>query len=85
MSDTAPIDLVSTGWTDISTAAGNDGFITNIGGVKLVYIESAAAPSDANSKGHWLNQGASINYSITAGAIYARTKRGSGRVAVTGS
>lgn len=85
MADTTAIALNDSSWTDVSAVAGVTGFMTNVGPGRVTYIESLAVPNNSDTVGHRLMPGASINYDAPTSTIYARTKRGNGRIAVTGS
>jgi len=72
-------------WADISAASGQSGFITNTGSQEVIYVEAVALPVVSDIFGHKLKVGESVNYAITAGAVYARTvARADGVLAVTG-
>lgn len=86
MSATVIETLDDNSWTDVSTASGLTGFISNTGAQEVIYIEAASLPAATVKSGHKLKPGDSINYTITTGAIYARTiLRSGGVLAVTGA
>ncbi len=85
MADTVIIELNSGAWTDVSTAIGSDGFLTNVGTQRVVYLEASTPPAASSVLGHRLTPSSSVNYSAGVGSvIYARSVRGVGKLAATG-
>jgi len=85
MSATVDFAAISaTVWTDVSGAS-LTGYVSNVGDQVVLYREAASLPAASVDTGHKLKPGDSVNYVITAGAIYARTKQFTGHVVVTGA
>ena len=63
MSDTVTVVVPKDSWVDVSNAA-TDGLITNEGNRRIRLFEDATQPADADSKGHGIEPGDYMRYSL---------------------
>ena len=84
MADTVIVDLISTEWREVSTAA--SGFITNETNTKIVYREASALPAADLNTGHTLEDvpGGFFQFALVSGQrLYGRSVGGSAMLAIT--
>jgi len=83
MSNSYFVDLVNTGWTDISQ--GNTvGFMTNIGVSSIHYIQADSLPSPSILLAHPLEAFDSVNFALLQGeTVFGRSVKPTEQIIVT--